>query len=158
MPFVNSLAFCHALRSSNCILASFSFLPAPSQAVACEPFVGLKILRCRFRDDIRRQHRTGRGFVPIKRFEIVADELFVEARLAATGLILVGRPETLGIRREHFVNQNEFAVVQTELKFRVRNDDAAFAGVIAGEIVNPQTRRTRLPGHVITDDSLRPFE
>src|SRR4051794_10805863 len=45
------------------------------------------------RDDVRRQLRAGCFLVPVERFEIVAQELLVEARWTHAGAIGVGRPE-----------------------------------------------------------------
>jgi hypothetical protein len=49
---------------------------------------------------------------------------------------LIGGPEARGVGREHFINQDQFTVEQAELKLRIRDDDAAFAGVGAGSGVN----------------------
>ena len=84
--------------------------------------------------------------------------MLVEARLAAPGRVLIRRPEARGIGRQHFINQDELALKQTELEFRVRNDDAALAGVITGEMVNLQARRARLPRELVADDLLRLLE
>src|ERR1035438_4446979 len=50
-------------------------------------------LRRGFGNDFRRQLRAGWRLVPVQRFEIIANELLVEARLALAGLVLIGGPE-----------------------------------------------------------------
>src|SRR4029077_15229704 len=56
-----------------------------SQLLPGQSLVRFEIFCRRFGDDVRRQHRAWWIFVPIESFEIVADELFVEAWLAFAG-------------------------------------------------------------------------
>ena len=123
-----------------------------------QPFVGFQIFCAGFGNDIGREHGAGRGFVPSERFEVVADELFVEARLAAARLILVGGPETRGIRRHYFVNQNQFAVAQTKFELGVGDDDATLASVITSGLVNLQAQIPRLGRQFGANDFLRLLE
>src|SRR4051812_15255057 len=55
-----------------------------------------------------------RLLVPIDALQIVAQKLFVEARLAAAGLVLVGGPETRGIGGEQFVDEDQPTVKHAE--------------------------------------------
>src|SRR5438874_1283159 len=59
---------------------------------AGQPAERFKVFLPRFFDDVRRQRRHGRPLVPANPFEVVADELLVEARLRATRLVAVARP------------------------------------------------------------------
>src|SRR5947208_10998985 len=47
------------------------------------------VFRARLFNDLRRQMRRGRGLVPIESLQVIADELFVEARRALTNHILI---------------------------------------------------------------------
>src|ERR1700722_1517270 len=46
-----------------------------------------------FFDDLRRETGRGRGFMPVERLKVIANELFVVAEGAGAGLVRVGRPE-----------------------------------------------------------------
>ena len=71
--------------------------------------------------------------------EIVADKLIVKGRLAMAGLIALQRPETAAVRGEHFVCQNDVAVlVKTELKLGVSNDDTLSKGIVGAFLVKCQ--------------------
>src|SRR3954471_19910420 len=50
-------------------------------------------------DDILRELRRRRVFVPIERLKVVAHELFIEARRALADDVLIGGPETRRVRR-----------------------------------------------------------
>ena len=91
-------------------------------------------------------------FVPVESFEIIADELFIETGLAAASLILVGGPEAGGIRGEDFVDQEQLAIEQTEFEFGISDDDAALAGVFAGERVDFHARGAGLLGDIAADE------
>src|SRR5437870_1936994 len=54
----------------------------------------LDVFFARAGDDIRRQRWNGRLLVPPNRFEIIADELLVEAWLRTAGRVAILRPET----------------------------------------------------------------
>jgi hypothetical protein len=75
-------------------------------------------------------------FVPVQGLEPVADELLVEARLRAAGLVIIGGPETGGVGREHFVGEDELAVNEAELELGIGDDDAAREGVFGGAAVD----------------------
>src|SRR5262245_48537702 len=61
---------------------------------ARQPSKRLYVLRARPGDDLVGQRRHGRLLVPADLFEVVANELFVEARLCAPRTIAVLRPES----------------------------------------------------------------
>ena len=92
---------------------------------------GFAIFRGRLLDDLGGQGWAGRSLVPIERLEIIAHELFVETRRALADDVLIRRPETRGIGRETFVDQEQFAVDRAEFEFCVGDDDSAFRGVFA---------------------------
>jgi hypothetical protein len=54
---------------------------------------GFLILAGGFFDDLRRESGRGRGLIPLKRLEVVAHKLLVEAEWAGTDLVRVGRPK-----------------------------------------------------------------
>ena len=117
----------------------------PHGAVRCQPgverlagdaLVGLDVARARARDDVVGDRRRRRRLVPAAADGPVAHVLLVEARLAAAGLVAVGRPVARGVRREHLVADDELAVVvEAELELRVGEDHAALARVLGGEAV-----------------------
>src|SRR4029077_4784345 len=77
------------------------------ELLAREPAKRLDVLFARFLDDLGRQRRNRRLLVPLDGLEVVADELFVEARLGATGLVDILRPEPRGVRRQDFINEDQ---------------------------------------------------
>src|SRR6185295_3828045 len=66
----------------------------------------LDVLFSRVKDDLVGQRRHGRLLVPADPLEVVADELFVEARLRSARRILIARPETRRVRRERLVDED----------------------------------------------------
>src|SRR6266542_5122250 len=118
------------------------------QVLARQSFVGFDVLVARPGDDLVREPGCGRRFVPIQGFEVIAEELFVEARLAAARLVLVGRPETGRVGCQRLVNENQSSFIKAEFKFRVGDEDPAPAGVAAGGLVNLQAEVTDLFGDV----------
>ena len=54
---------------------------------------GFLILAGGFFNDLRRESGRGRGLIPLKRLEIVAHELLVEAEWAGTDLVRVSGPK-----------------------------------------------------------------
>ncbi len=80
-------------KVSNWQTLLFFQLARPSKLFPRQPLIGFEISPAGLGDDIRRQHRAGRGFVPIQRFQVVADKLFVKTRLALARRVLVGGPE-----------------------------------------------------------------
>lgn len=69
----------------------------------------------------------------------VAGELLVKGGLSMSGLIAVGRPEAGAVRGQHFITQNNIAVlVQTEFEFGVGDDDAAGESVVGTLLVEGQ--------------------
>src|ERR1700735_5541931 len=98
--------------------------------LAGQALQGFAVLIAGAGDDLRRQCRAWRTLVPVERFEIVADELLVEARRTDADLVGVGRPESRAVRRQHFIHERELPVSgQSELALGVGDDDAARAGV-----------------------------
>ncbi len=123
-----------------------------------QPLIRFHIFRGSFLHDIGGQHRAGRSFIPRQRFEIIADELLVEAGLAFAGRVLVGGPEARGIGRQHFINQDQLPLEHAELEFRIRDDDAALPGIIAARLVDHQAQVARLRGEIRADDLARLVE
>src|SRR5439155_12307690 len=75
--------------------------------------------------------------------QVIAQRLFVEARLAAARLIAVGGPEARGVGRQDLVDDDEIAVrCGPKLELRVGDDDPALRGVVAARLVQRQTGAT----------------
>src|SRR3990172_1677259 len=83
------------LRFSHSSLTSPSRIPlsAPRQPVEC-----LKVLRWGLGDDLIRERRTRRAFVPTEGLQVIPDKLLVEARLWLPGSVAVNGPKTSGRR------------------------------------------------------------
>src|SRR5918995_311002 len=120
---------------SSTSFCSFSFTPLSSfELEAAQQAERLDVFLAGFRDHLIRQRRHRRLLVPSNRFEIVADELFVEARLRAARCVNIARPETRRVWRQRLVDENDLTFLWTiedaaELEFCVGNDDAAMLGV-----------------------------
>src|SRR6266496_2984607 len=99
-----------------------------SKRLARQALVCLEVFVPGFGDDIFREFWRGRSFVPIQRFEVITDELFVEAWLAAAGLVLVRGPEPGRVGSQHFVNEDQLPFVNSEFELGVGNNDPALAG------------------------------
>ena len=93
--------------------------------------------------DLLGQLRGRAGLVPARGLEPVADELLVERRLRAAGMILVAGPVARAVRREHLVDQQELAgpVVEPPLELGVGQDQPALEGVLRGLPVDLQAQR-----------------
>ena len=81
-------------------------------AIAGQALERLDVACPRAGDDVLGQLRPGRGLVPAERLAVVADELLVERRLGAAGLVLVGRPEAGRVGRERLVGEDEVPVAR----------------------------------------------
>ena len=114
--------------------------------------VGFEIAGLGFLDDFGWQFGTRGGLVPVEGFEVVADVLFVEGVLTAAGFVFVEWPESGAVGREHFVDEDEFAVENAELEFGVGDDDVASGGVIASAFVKLDAQFAGLLGDVAADD------
>src|ERR1700761_9303832 len=104
-----------------------------------DPLVRLDVLLTRARDDLVGDRRRRRGAVPPGRGGPVADELLVEARLAAARLVLVRRPEPRGVRRADLIADCQRpGGIEPQLELGVGEDDPAGAGVLGGEFIQRQ--------------------
>src|SRR5437870_250445 len=65
-----------------------------AQLAACERAISLEIFLSSPRDNLGRQLRGGRRFVPARRLQPVADELLVIRRWIRAGRVLIGGPES----------------------------------------------------------------
>ena len=109
-----------------------------------QPLERLDVARARAVDDVGRELRAGVGLVPAERLAVVADELLVERRLRAAGLVLVGGPEAGRVRRERLVGEDEPPVaVDAELELRVGEDDPALEGALGDEPVELERQLAR---------------
>ena len=115
------------------------------ERLAGDPLVGLLVERARALDDVVGQRRRGRRLVPARPRRPVAHVLLVERRLAAAGLVGVGRPEARRVRRQHLVADDDPAVGgAAELELRVGQDDPALARVVGGERVELDRQAAQL--------------
>ena len=64
-----------------------------SKLQAGDACVSLDVFFASFLNDLCREFGARRGFVPVKCLEVVANELFVEARLAFARGVEVSRPK-----------------------------------------------------------------
>src|SRR2546421_6845237 len=105
---------------------------------------------------LRGQRRRRRVPVPrallLQPRQVVAQRLFVEARLAPAGLIAVGGPEARRVGREDLVDHQQPSVrCRPELELRVGDDDAARGRVAATRVVQAQARPLELLGQWTPD-------
>mgnify|MGYP000398700044 CR=1 FL=1 len=85
----------------------------------------------------------GGGLVPVERFEIIAHELLVKADRTAADTVLIRRPETARIGREHLIDQNHLPVDFAELEFGIGDNDPPFFRIIARRGVDLEREITR---------------
>ena len=98
-----------------------------SELLPGQHLISLQVFADRLFYDILRQ----RPVIARVGLEPVAGELLVEGRLAVPRLVLVSWPETGAVGCEHLIAEDEIAVlIQAELEFGIRNDDAAASRVI----------------------------
>ena len=124
-----------------------------SELLPRQPLVGFEVFGGGLGDDVGGEHGAGWGFVPVEGFEVVADELLVEAGLATAGGVLVGGPEARGVGGEDFVYEDQPSVAHAELELGVGDDDAALAGVVAAGAVEGEAEVAGLRGEVGADDA-----
>src|SRR6266540_2609668 len=121
---------------------------------AGEPFEGLDVTRACSGDNVLRKLRSRIGLVPVERLAVIARKLLVERGLWAAGAVLVGRPEPRRVRCQRLVRKHQAVVlVQTELEFRVGDEDSALARMTSAEAVH----RDRDPldlGEAVSSDEL----
>src|SRR5438874_5252759 len=99
-----------------------------------------------------RQRRRRRRLLPIEGFEIIADKLFVEARRTSPSNVLIGRPETRRIRRQTFVNQNQFAVYNSKFEFSVGNNNSVPSGMVPALCINLHAEGSRAIGDAVASN------
>ena len=102
------------------------------QFLAGQERVSFLVLRNGLVDDILRQLVVAVRVC----LEPVTNELLVVRRLGFAHFVAFQRPETGAVRCQHFVCQNDFAVlVQSELELGIGNDDAVFPCVVRALLV-----------------------
>src|SRR5438874_1110806 len=111
-----------------------------------------KVFRRRFLDNILRQTRRRRSFVPIKRLEIIADELFIEAGRALPDGVLIFWPKPRRVRRKTFVDQKQFTIDRAKLEFRVCDDDSLLCRVLTASRIDFKTQSFDAIRNFITED------
>src|SRR5579884_323800 len=135
-------------------------LQPAGEGLAGDPLVGLDVLLAGARHDLVGNRRGGRRPVPPGGGGPVADELLVEARLAAARLVLVGGPEARGVRGAYLVAERQRPVrVEPELELGVGQDDAPLAGVGGGVLVEGEGDLAHALGkRAVADQLHRPLE
>src|SRR3954453_3277622 len=107
------------------------------ERLAREQLVGAHVALARRGHDVVGDGRRGRRLVPPRAGRPVADVLLVEGGLAVAGLVLVGGPETRGVRRADLVTEDQLArLVEAELELRVGEDHPALARVLRHRAVD----------------------
>src|SRR6202022_2382615 len=81
----------------------------------------------------------------------ITNVLLVERLLGLARLILVSRPEARRIRRQHFVGQHDAGSGAAKFKFGVGYDQALFASVIGGLVINGKGKITKLNAQLLSD-------
>lgn len=105
-----------------------------------------------------RNFRTRVALAPVEGFEPVADVLLVEAFLVLADLVLVCGPVTAGVRSQHFVDEDGFAIDFTEFELRVGEDDALGGGIVAGLGVDVEGHVLEVGCDLFADDVEGLFE
>ena len=124
--------------------------------------MGLEVATRRVGDDVVGQRGPGGRLVPApvgdQGLQVVAHVLLVVTRLFATGLPLVGGPETRTVGGEDLVDQHRLvaALDHAELELGIGQHNAAVAGVVAGQTVKGQGSLLQ-PEHRFLADDLRAF-
>ena len=91
-------------------------------------------------------------------FQVIADELLVQRRLAFPRFVRGQGPEPRGIRGEDFVDENQVVPVQAEFELRVGDDDPLRKGVERRPVVEVQADLADLFGQGGADDFLHLLE
>src|SRR5215472_1118429 len=91
------------------------------------------------------RQRGSRGLlVPLDRFQVVANELLVVRLLRPPRLILVRGPEPRRVGCKDLVGQDQTLRCMAELKFGIRDDNAAAGGVVGRGFINADAQVTKL--------------
>src|SRR5207247_3299349 len=118
-----------------------------------DPPVALAIALARAANDLRRQRGRGRLLVPAALHQKVAHVLRVEGRGCAPWAIDIGVPVPRGVGGEELIDDDELAVVETELEFRVREDEAFARSVVVREAVQLERQALEVAGEVGADQA-----
>ena len=103
-----------------------SLCVAGLEGLSCEAFKGFDISLSGLGNDLLGES-WGRWLLrPVQFVQIIPEELLVKTLLWAAGLVGIHGPESRGVGREDFVNEDEASVLDPELKFRIRDDDPFF--------------------------------
>jgi hypothetical protein len=111
-----------------------------------------EVFRRRFFDNILRQVRRWWSLVPIQRLQIIAYELFIEARRALADRVFIFRPEARRIGGQTLVDQKQFSIDRAELEFRVRDDDSLLRRILAAARIDFETQRFHTIGKFIAEN------
>src|SRR5258706_14300283 len=111
-PTIGAACWC-AVWTSLIVRTSFIWRASRNsgELLPGQAFERFLILLARPRDDIVRQLRRRRLFLPRLGFEPVAHELLVERRRVRADLVFIRPPEARRIGRQGFVHQIQLAVV-----------------------------------------------
>src|SRR5712692_851553 len=122
------------------------------QFVSYQDAIGFPVFGTSGFNDFGREFRAGRGFRPLHSLEVVANKLFVKRSLRTAGAVMRGGPETRRIRREGFVDPDQFIIEQAKFEFRVGEDDAARFSIGCGAMVDLQAYSADSVGKVFADE------
>src|SRR6185369_15967037 len=132
--------------------ASGTLPKSPSEFAFGEFFVGFDVFGAGAGDDVGGEGGGWAAFVPAGGFQPVADELFVERRLAVARFVLVGGPEAGAVGGEDFVDEQHFAAGVAELELRVGDDDPPCEGVFDRLRIDVQTSAAKFGRGLFSDD------
>src|ERR1700704_3585414 len=120
--------------AKSCLVPRFRW----KQRLADQALVCGEIPLTSLRHDIVGQARRLRFLVPAGTRQPVAHELFV-VRIRRDAYLIAGRiPVSRAVGRQGLIDEDEVVAEQTELEFRIRQDQAATRGHFRSELVELQ--------------------
>src|SRR5581483_2645701 len=105
------------------------------QLTSGELVVSLEVFLAGMTSHVCGEGRSGWLLVPANLLEVIANVLLIVGFLRLARLILVGRPETGGIRSENFIRERDAPRRAPELEFGIGDDDTALPGIVRRSVV-----------------------
>ena len=132
-------------------LSNFSRRLSCAEFKAGKAIVGFEVFLRSACDNLGRQLRRRRLFVPLYCLEVITHVLFVKAGRALLEHIRLGQKrEESG---EAFIDQHDFVVEDSELELRIRNDDSALSCIGASVFIKINRPVADLQCDIITEKS-----
>jgi hypothetical protein len=92
-----------------------------SEGLSCEAFKSFDVSFSGLGNDLLGKPGGRRLLRPGQALQVIPQELLVKALLRAAGLVSIHGPESRGVGREDFVNENEVAVLEALFGRRIRS-------------------------------------